>query len=79
VGSFEVVLEKDVKDQLYRSSEICRSITKSQRPEEYPMHYEEGGGNCVGNILRRNCLLQYVSDWKIEGRIEVTGKVKKKT
>ena len=30
--------------------------------------------NWIGHILRRNCLLQYVSDGKIEGRIEVTGR-----
>jgi hypothetical protein len=30
--------------------------------------------NCVGHILRRNCLLKHVIERKIEGRIEVTGR-----
>ena len=28
----------------------------------------------IGHILRRNCLLKQISESKIEGRIEVTGK-----
>jgi hypothetical protein len=30
--------------------------------------------NWIGNILRRNCLLQRVTEGKIQGRIEVTGR-----
>jgi hypothetical protein len=30
--------------------------------------------NWIGHILRRNCLLQRVSEGKIKGRIEVTGR-----
>ena len=30
--------------------------------------------NCIGHILRRNCLLQQVIEGKIKGRIEVTGR-----
>jgi hypothetical protein len=26
-------------------------------------------GNCIGHILRRNCLLKHVIEGKIEGRI----------
>ena len=29
--------------------------------------------NCIGHILRRNCLLKQVIDGKIEGRLEVAG------
>jgi len=28
----------------------------------------------IGHILRRNCLLKHVTEGKIEGRIEVTGR-----
>jgi hypothetical protein len=31
-------------------------------------------GNCIGHILRRNCLLKHVTKRKIEGRIEVKGR-----
>jgi hypothetical protein len=30
--------------------------------------------NWIGNILRRTCLLQWVTEGKIQGRIEVTGR-----
>ena len=30
--------------------------------------------NCIGHILRRNCLLQRVIEGKIKGGIEVTGR-----
>jgi hypothetical protein len=30
--------------------------------------------NWIGHILRRNCLLKHVIEGKIEGRIEVTGR-----
>jgi hypothetical protein len=30
--------------------------------------------NWIGHILRRNCLLQQVTEGKIQGRIEVTGR-----
>jgi hypothetical protein len=30
--------------------------------------------NCIGNILRRNCLLKQVMEVKTEGWVEVTGR-----
>jgi hypothetical protein len=30
--------------------------------------------NLIGEILRRNCLLKYVIEGKIEGKLEVTGR-----
>ena len=30
--------------------------------------------DCIGHILRRNCFLKHVTEEKIEGRIEVTGR-----
>jgi hypothetical protein len=30
--------------------------------------------NWIGHILRRNCLLRQVIEWKIKGGIEVTGR-----
>jgi len=34
----------------------------------------KGKANCIGHILRRNCLLQRVTEGNIQGGIEVTGK-----
>jgi hypothetical protein len=30
--------------------------------------------NWIGQILRRNCLLKYVTEGKLEGRIKMTGR-----
>jgi hypothetical protein len=30
--------------------------------------------NWIGHILRRNCLLKHVTEGKLEGRIEITGR-----
>jgi hypothetical protein len=61
-----VVLEKDGEDQLDRVNEqrnILHEISKLK-------------ANWIGQILRRNCLLQRVIEGKIKGRggIEVTGR-----
>ena len=38
------------------------------------MKYVNGRRNWIGHILRRNCLLQRVTERKIQGGIEVTGR-----
>jgi hypothetical protein len=30
--------------------------------------------NWIGHVLRRNCLLKHVTEGKLEGRIEMTGR-----
>jgi hypothetical protein len=64
-----VVLEKNGEDQLDRSREKLRSITQSQRGEEYSTYNKKKKANWIGHILRRNCLLKHVIEGKIEGRI----------
>jgi hypothetical protein len=39
-----------------------------------PHEINKRKANCIGHILRRNCLLQRVIEGKIQGGIEVTGK-----
>jgi hypothetical protein len=36
--------------------------------------YNKNEDNWIGHILNRNCLLKCVSEGKIEGRVEVTGR-----
>ena len=38
------------------------------------MKYVKRKANWIGHILRRNCLLQRVTEGKIQGGIEVTGR-----
>jgi hypothetical protein len=67
-GKFwNMLLEQD-GDQLDRSIEKWRSVTKNQGREEHPTNY-----NKKKKFLRRTCLLKLVIEGKIEGRIEVTG------
>jgi hypothetical protein len=68
-----VVLEKDGEDQLDRSCEKLRSITKSQAGGEYPANSKKKEC-CVGHILPRGCLRKHPTKGMIEGCIEVTGK-----
>jgi hypothetical protein len=35
--------------------------------------YSKRKANWIGHILRRNCLLRQVIEWKIKGEMEVTG------
>ena len=50
---------------------ICQNI---QSVHEIPKRK----ANWIGHILRRNCLLQRVSEGKIQGGIEVTGRQKRR-
>jgi hypothetical protein len=73
-GKFwNVVLEKDGKDQLDWSCDKWRSIRVK---EERNILHEiiKRKANWIGHILRRNCLLQRVIEGKIKGGIEVTGR-----
>jgi hypothetical protein len=66
-----VVLEKDGEDQLDRPYEKRRSITEDQQTS----YIQQNHGRLSGLVTYwcRNCLLKYV----IEGKIE--GKIRKKT
>jgi hypothetical protein len=64
------VLEKD-GDQLYRSFEKLRCITKSKKGQIYPTCDNKSR---KANILCKNCLLKHIIEGKREGRIEVMGR-----
>ena len=71
-----MLLDKDGDDQLARSCEKGKIVTKSQGREEYPTYNKKNKANWIGHILRRNCLLKHITEGKKEVRIEV--KTKKK-
>ena len=63
---WNVVLEKD-GDQLDRSHEKLRSVSKSQGGEEHCTNNTKRKTKRIGHIQRRNCLLKHVIEDKIEG------------
>jgi hypothetical protein len=69
-----VILNKDGEDQLDWSCEKWESIAQSQNGEEYHTYSKKRKVNCIGHILRRNCLLKHVIKGKIERGIEVKGR-----
>jgi hypothetical protein len=54
-----------------RNEEVLLRV-KEQRNIVYEIRKQKS--NCIGHILRRNCLLQWVIEGKIQGGIEVTGR-----
>jgi len=69
-----VVLEKDGKDQLadHVKNEAVLLRVKEQRNILHEIRKQKA--NWIGHILRRNCLLQRVTEGKIQGGIEATGR-----
>ena len=49
-------------------------ITRNQKGEEYPTCDKKRKANWIGHILRMNYLLKHVTEGKINGRLEVTGR-----
>ena len=70
---WDVVLEKDGKDQLDRSCEEW-SILRVKEQRNILHEIRKRKAHWIGHILRRNCLLQRVIEGKIKGGIEVTGR-----
>jgi hypothetical protein len=76
---WNVVLEKDGKDQLDRSCEKLKSTTMS-RVERNILHTRRRRkANWTGHILGRNCLLERSLEGNIERRIEVKLKTRNNT
>ena len=53
-------------------------LKKSVGGEEYPTNNKRRKSNWTGHILHRNCLLKRVVEGKIEGRLEMAGRVGKR-
>jgi hypothetical protein len=68
-----LVLEKDGEDQLDRSCEIWRSVTRVKEQRNIVHEISKRKGNCIGHILRINCLLWQVVEGTIKGGIELKG------
>jgi hypothetical protein len=62
-----VLLEKD-GGQLGRSCERKRSVTYSERREEYHTYSKQKKANWIGHSWRRNCLLEHVVEGEMEGK-----------
>jgi hypothetical protein len=65
---------RDGEEELDRSCEKLRSITKHEVGQQHPHTTNIRKANCTGHTLLRNCLLKHI----IEGKIE-EGQCNKKT
>jgi hypothetical protein len=45
-----------------------------QGGQEYPTYNKKRKANWTGHIMCRNCLLKHMTDGKLEGRIQMTGR-----
>jgi hypothetical protein len=54
-----------------RNEEILQRIKEERNMLQ---NIKQRKANWIGHILHRNCLLKHVTEAKIEGRIEVTGR-----
>jgi len=68
-----VVLEKDGDqfDWLCKSEKVLHRVNEDSNIVQTVNRRK---ANCLGHILRRNCLLKHVIEGKVEGMIEVTGR-----
>ena len=64
-------MEKISWTDLVRNEDVLRRV-KEQRSILHEIRKRKA--NWIGRILRRNCLLQRVTEGKIKGGIEVTGR-----
>jgi hypothetical protein len=54
-------------------------VLRGSKEERNILHTVNGrNGNWIRHILCRSCFLRHVTEGKIEGRIELTGKTRKK-
>ena len=67
-----MVLEKDGEDQLVRSRVVNEELHGVKAGRNNLKKIKRRKANCIGHILRRNCLPKHVIEGKIKGRIEVT-------
>jgi hypothetical protein len=49
------------------------------KEDRYNLHKIERRANCIGHILRRNCLLKHLIEEKDRGKGRSDGKTRKKT
>jgi len=68
---WNVTLEKEGEDQLDLP---CKKLHSQTEERNILNTIKQRKTNCIGHILRRNCLLKHVIEGEIEGRIEVTGR-----
>jgi hypothetical protein len=53
---------------------VIIEVLQRFKGESSVLHTVRRNDNCIGHILRRNCLLTHRMEGKVEGRIEVTGR-----
>jgi hypothetical protein len=66
-------IEKIVWTDHVRNEEVLHRV-KEERNILHTCTIKRREDNCIGHILRRNCLLKRVFEGKLEGRVEMTGR-----
>jgi hypothetical protein len=75
VGSFETLRWKRMENISWTDRVRNVQVLRRAKEERDVPHTVKGREvNWIGHILRRSCRLKYVNDGKMEGRIEVTGR-----
>ena len=65
-----LVLEKQ---KISWTDRVRKGVLSSAKSDRSILHtVKRRKANWIGHILRRNCLLEHVTEGKIQGRIEVT-------
>jgi len=67
-----LVLEKDGEDSWTDHVRNDEVLLRENEQRNILHEIRKRKANCIGHILRRNCLLQHVIEGKIKGQIEVT-------
>ena len=67
-----MVLEKYGKDQLDRSVRNEEVLLRVNEQRNILHEIRKRKANCIGHILRSNCLLKQVIEGKTKGEMEVT-------
>jgi len=63
------------KTEISQTDRVENEVLPTFKEERNILHVIKGRkANWLGHILRGNCLLKYITEIKIEGRIEMTGR-----
>jgi hypothetical protein len=63
-----------IVNNYYNTHSILEALLRVKEQWNILREISKRKANCIGHILRRNCLLQQVTGGKVKGGIEITGR-----